>query len=105
MAESRARCDADPPPRRIGIWPTARKNQAVLGSSKYSALATNVMRRRSTSGRKIESENDRWLLARIAGPSAGTPSLPSVLTLNNRRRTGVKIAFTTQYVTPARLLT
>ena len=40
--------------------PEARKNHAVFGSSKYSALATNVTRRRTTSGRKIESENERW---------------------------------------------
>ena len=65
----------------MGIWPTARKNQAVLGSSKYSALATNVTRRDSTRGRKIESQNERWLPARMAGPSSGTFSRPSTRTL------------------------
>ena len=34
-----ARSDWLPPPRRIGIWPAARKNQAVFQLSKYSALA------------------------------------------------------------------
>ena len=96
MAESRARCEADPPPRLIGIWPTARKNQAVFLSSKYSALATNVMRRRRTRGRNIESENDRWLLARMAAPCPGTCSLPSVLTLKRPKSSGERIAFTTQ---------
>src|SRR5438093_919443 len=67
-AAASARSDAGPPSRLIGIWPTARKNHAVLGSSKNSALATNVMRRRSTIGRKIESQNETWLLARMAPP-------------------------------------
>ncbi len=35
------------------------------------------MGRGTTSGRKNESENDRWLLARIAAPSSGTFSAPS----------------------------
>jgi hypothetical protein len=44
---------------------------------KYSALATNVTRRFTISGVKIESENDRWLQARITGPVAGTLARPS----------------------------
>src|SRR2546429_1271076 len=44
---------------------------------KYSALATNVTFRLTISGMKIESENDRWLLAMIAGPWSGTCSRPS----------------------------
>ena len=44
---------------------------------KYSAFATNVTFRLTMSGMKIESENDRWLLAMIAGPSSGTLSRPS----------------------------
>ena len=44
---------------------------------KYSAFATNVTFRLTTSGMKIESENDRWLLAMIAGPRSGTYSRPS----------------------------
>src|SRR3954447_5759247 len=98
-ADSSARIDAEPPPRLIGIWPTARKNHAVLGSSKYSALATNVIRRRSISGRKIESENDRWLLARMHGPFLGTFSRPSTRTRKKNRKRGVRIALSNQYVT------
>jgi hypothetical protein len=64
----------------MGICPTARKNHAVFGSSKYSALATKVILRCSTSGRKIESENDTWLLARMAPPATGTNSIPSTRT-------------------------
>src|SRR5215475_3132599 len=44
---------------------------------KYSAFATKVTFRRTISGMKIESEKERWLLAMIAGPSAGTLSRPS----------------------------
>ena len=74
---SSARSLALPPSRRIGIWPTPRKNQAVFGLSKYSALATNVTRRRTTSGRKIESRNERWLAGEDRpAPSRGTCSLP-----------------------------
>ncbi|CAM5302766.1 hypothetical protein SVIOM342S_04489 [Streptomyces violaceorubidus] len=36
-----------------------------------------VTLRSRTAGRKNESENDRWLLARMAGPSAGMCSRPS----------------------------
>ncbi len=79
-AAARAPSLADPPLRRMGIWPTARKNQAVFGSSKYSALATKVTRRRITIGRKIESQNDTWFEARMTGPSAGTCSSPSTRT-------------------------
>ena len=46
------------------------------GDVKYSALATKVTRRGSVSGMKSQSAYDRWLLARIAGPSAGTFSAP-----------------------------
>ena len=105
MAESRARCDADPPSRLMGIWPRARKIHAVFFFSKYSALATKVIRRLSTRGRKTESENDKWLLARMAGPSVGTCSGSFGLTLNSTRRSGVRMALRTQYVTDRRLLT
>ena len=40
VAVSRARCEASPPLRFMGICPAARKNQAVFQLSKYSALAT-----------------------------------------------------------------
>ncbi len=41
------------------------------GVVKYSDLARNVTRRGTNTGMKNESQNDRWLLARIAGPSLG----------------------------------
>ncbi len=41
------------------------------------------MRRSIMRGRKIESENDRWLLAMIAAPSDGTFSAPSTLGRNS----------------------
>lgn len=44
---------------------------------KYSAFAMNVTLRSRTAGRKNESEKERWLLARIAAPSAGMFSRPS----------------------------
>ena len=47
------------------------------GVVKYSALATNVTRRGSVSGMNSQSAYERWLLARIAGPSSGTFSAPS----------------------------
>jgi hypothetical protein len=70
------------PERSTGSWPTPLKKAAVSlpftpGAVKYSALAMKVTLRSRTAGRKKESENDRWLLARIAGPCAGTFSRPS----------------------------
>jgi hypothetical protein len=59
-------------------------------------LATNVTRRRSTRGRKSESLNERWLLARMAAPSSGRCSSPSTRTRKKKRKIGVRIAFTTQ---------
>ena len=44
---------------------------------KYSALARKVTRRLSDMGMKIQSAAERWLLARIAAPVAGTFSMPS----------------------------
>jgi hypothetical protein len=46
-------------------------------SVKKASLARNVIRRGTISGRKIESRKERWLLARIAGPSSGMCSMPS----------------------------
>ncbi len=70
------------PERSTGSWPTPLKKAAVIrpltpGVVKYSALAMKVTLRSRTAGRKKESEKDRWLLARIAGPAAGTCSRPS----------------------------
>ncbi len=44
---------------------------------KYSILAGKVILLGRTSGSHTESENDRWLLAKMAGPSRGTFSRPS----------------------------
>ena len=77
---SNARSDTLPPPRRIGICPAARKNQAVFHESKYSALARNVTLRRTTNGTKKESQNDWWLAANTTGPCLGMFSRPSTLT-------------------------
>ena len=70
---SRAAWAAWPPERSTGIVPVPTKNILVSQPLmplpvKYSALATNVTFRLTISGMKIESENERWLLARIAGP-------------------------------------
>src|SRR3954451_24429979 len=97
VADASARSLALPPSRRIGICPTPRKNHAVFGSSKYSALATNVTRRRITSGMKTESRNDRWFEARITGPRRGRCSRPSTFTRKHTPSTGVSAPLTTQY--------
>lgn len=47
------------------------------GVVKYSAFAMKVTLRSRTAGRKKESEKERWLLAKMAGPSAGMFSKPS----------------------------
>ena len=73
--------DALPPERSIGTWPEPAKkvfcSQPLRpGEVKYSAFATKVTRRGSVSGMNSQSAYDRWLLARIAGPSTGTFSAP-----------------------------
>ncbi len=57
---------------------------------KYSAFATNVTFRLTISGMKIESENERWLLAMIAGPRAGTLSRPSTLRPEDHSQPGAE---------------
>jgi hypothetical protein len=57
-------------------------------AEKYSALAGNTTGRGITSGRYIESMNDRWLEARIAGPLAGTYSSPVTLGRPSMYRAG-----------------
>jgi hypothetical protein len=49
---------------------------------KYSLLARKTTGLLSINGRKIESENERWLLARIAAPSEGILSEPRTQGLN-----------------------
>ena len=68
-----AACAARPPERSTGMVPVPTKNILVRKPLtprplKYSCLATKVTFRFTISGMKIESENDRWLLAMIAGP-------------------------------------
>ena len=63
---------------------------------KYSDLARKTTLRGSGSGAKKWSENERWLLARIAGPSRGTLSVPSAHGRKISRRNGPIIALTTQ---------
>jgi hypothetical protein len=81
LAVLRAPSAAVAPERSIGTWPAPEKNfrwnQPLMpGVVKYSALATKVTRRGRVSGMKSQSAYDRWLLARIAGPVAGTFSAP-----------------------------
>ena len=90
-----------PPLRSTGSWPTPRKNSALARPLipvpvKYSALARNVTRRLSMSGRKIESENERWLEARIAPPVEGTCSPPRTHGRNSERSTGPRTDLTAQ---------
>ena len=75
---------ADALERSIGTCPLAekknrRKKPFTPVPVKYSALARKVTRRLSESGMKIQSAAERWLLARIAPPVAGTCSVPSAL--------------------------
>ena len=60
----------------------------IPGVLKYSALARKVTFRRTTSGMKNESQNDRWSLAMMAGPSSGTCSIPSTQGRHSRRSNG-----------------
>ncbi len=66
-----AASEARPPPRCTGMVPTPSMNARVAAPLtplpvKYSALPRNTTLRFITSGKKIESENDRWFDARIA---------------------------------------
>ena len=77
----------------MGTWPMPAKNilekkPLMPGVVKYSALARKVTLRGTISGRKKESQKDRWLLARIAAPCFGTFSRPSVHGRQKVRRTG-----------------
>ena len=45
---------------------------------KYSLLARKLIGRLTATGRKTESTNERWLLAKITAPDAGTFSSPRV---------------------------
>jgi hypothetical protein len=51
------------------------------------------MRRSMTSGRKIESMNERWLLARMTGPLTGIFSSPTIQGRNTVFKIGPAIRF------------
>jgi hypothetical protein len=90
---SSAACAALPPLRSTGMVPVPVKNRRINRPLiplpvKYSAFATNVTRRFTISGVKIESENERWLQARITGPDAGTLASPSTRGRKMAFRTG-----------------
>src|SRR3954467_10828997 len=81
LAAESAPSAAVAPDLSMGTWPAPEKNffwnQPLMpGDVKYSALATKVTRRGRVSGMNSQSAYDRWLLARIAGPVAGTCSAP-----------------------------
>src|ERR1700722_2574468 len=95
-AAASARSDAEPPSRRIGICPAARKNQAVFQESKYSALATKVTLRRMTNGKKNESQKEVWFGARITGPCFGTLLRPVTRTRHPTKNIGLSRPFNTQ---------
>ena len=93
MAADIAPSAAEAPERSIGTWPAPEKNfcwnQPLMpGLLKYSALATKVTRRERVSGMNSQSAYERWLLARIAGPSSGTCSEPETSGRKTTRRTG-----------------
>src|SRR6188472_1829047 len=92
-ADARAPSAAFAPDRSMGTWPEPEKNfrwnqPLIPGVVKYSALATKVTRRGRVSGMNIQSEYDRWLLARMAGPLAGTFSAPETWGRKTRRSHG-----------------
>jgi hypothetical protein len=60
---------------------------------KYSLLARKTTGLLSISGRKIESEKDKWLLARMAAPSEGIFSEPRTQGLNMILRRGPRTIF------------
>ncbi len=77
----------------MGSWFAASKNRRVThpftpGPVKYSCLARKCTWRSSMAGMNTESETDRWLLARIAGPSVGTFPRPFTQGRNSRRVAG-----------------
>ena len=90
-----------PPVRSIGICPTPEKNVRDTKPFsprpvKYSALARNVtLRGISCMGMKKWSENDRWLLARMAAPVWGTFSFPRCHGRKISRSNGASVYFRT----------
>jgi hypothetical protein len=67
---------------------------------KYSLLARKTTGLGHCKGKKIESENERWLLARMAGPVDGTFSTPRTQGLKiNRSRGPSTNVFKMKYAT------
>src|SRR6266542_4672110 len=90
---SSASLAAEPDDRSIGTWPADRMNHRLSAPLiplpvKNSCLARKVTLRRTSSGMNRLSEKDRWLPARIAGPSAGRFSSPSTDSRKNTRSHG-----------------
>lgn len=77
----------------MGSWFVSRKNSAVSlplrpVPVKYSDFARKITGRGTIRGIKMESENDKWLDARMAAPSAGTLSSPLTQGRNRSFSTG-----------------
>jgi hypothetical protein len=80
------------------------KNPLIPLPVKYSLLARKTTGLGHCSGKKIESEKERWLLARIAAPEVGTFSTPRVQGLKIKRRRGPSTnVLSMKYVTTASL--
>src|SRR4051812_30781303 len=80
-AASSDSCAARYPPRGTGMASMPSMNARVthclgLPPRKYSSLARNDTRRGVTSGMRKLSTNDRWLAARMTGPTRGTFPAP-----------------------------
>jgi hypothetical protein len=75
------------------------KNPFIPLPVKYSLLARKTTGLGHCSGKKMESEKERWLLARIAGPEVGTFSTPRVQGLKIKRSRGPRTnVFRMKYV-------
>ena len=77
----------------MGSWLVASKNLRVSAPLtpvpvKYSFLARKCTWRESWAGMKMESETERWLLARMAPPCSGMLSSPFTQGRNSSWVTG-----------------
>ena len=77
-----------PPPRSIGIIPSAGNRYFVFHEFMYSALPTKLMLRGTLNIKNALSRKLMWFGARIAGPSAGNRSKPSRLIVHSTSTTG-----------------
>ena len=88
--------------RSIASWPRPRKNRAISqpftpGAVKYADLARKVSLRDRTAPRRNESENERWLLTKIAGP-AGMLLTPLTSGRSHIRSNVRTVALKVQYI-------